>query len=100
MTCSGNLFKHLKNCYQIETNRKMFQHDSQKNFKSNDFFLPKKSDQIFPFHIHFPHLCKISNQKKIDYECVFEFFQSHCHILKELHEFLHMMNAITIFEKK
>ncbi len=30
---------------------------------------------------------------------VFECFQSHCHILKELHEFLHMMGAITIFEK-
>jgi hypothetical protein len=31
--------------------------------------------------------------------CVFECFQSQCHILKELHEFLHMMGAITIFEK-
>jgi hypothetical protein len=28
--------------------------------------------------------------------CVFECFQSHCHILKELHE-LHMMGAIIIF---
>jgi len=28
---------------------------------------------------------------------VFECFQSHCHILKELLEFLHMMDAITIF---
>jgi hypothetical protein len=25
-------------------------------------------------------------------------FQSHCHILKELHEVWHMMGAITIFE--
>jgi hypothetical protein len=31
--------------------------------------------------------------------CVFECFQSQYHILKELHEFLHMMVAITIFEK-
>jgi hypothetical protein len=31
--------------------------------------------------------------------CVFEYFQSHCHILKELHEFLRVMGAITIFEK-
>ncbi len=31
--------------------------------------------------------------------CVFECFQSHCHILKELHEFLSMMGAITMFEK-
>jgi hypothetical protein len=29
--------------------------------------------------------------------CVFECFQSPCHILKELHEFLHMMGAIIIF---
>jgi hypothetical protein len=29
--------------------------------------------------------------------CVCECFQSHCHILKELHEFLRMMDAITIF---
>ncbi len=31
--------------------------------------------------------------------CVFEYFQSQCHILKKLHEFLHMMGAITIFGK-
>jgi hypothetical protein len=29
---------------------------------------------------------------------VLECFQLHCHNLKELHEFLHMMNAITTFE--
>jgi hypothetical protein len=29
--------------------------------------------------------------------CVFECFQSHCHILKELHEFLHMTRAIIVF---
>ncbi len=29
--------------------------------------------------------------------CVFECFQSHCHILKELYEFLHMMGALIIF---
>jgi hypothetical protein len=29
--------------------------------------------------------------------CVFECFESHCHILKELHTFLPMMGAITIF---
>jgi len=26
--------------------------------------------------------------------CVFECFQSHCHILKELHDFLHMMGFL------
>ncbi len=31
--------------------------------------------------------------------CLFESFQSHCHILQELHEFSHMMDAIIIFEK-
>jgi hypothetical protein len=31
--------------------------------------------------------------------CVFECFQSHCHILKELHKFLLMMGVITIFGK-
>jgi hypothetical protein len=29
--------------------------------------------------------------------CVFECFQSHCHILKELHEFFGLMGAIIIF---
>jgi hypothetical protein len=29
--------------------------------------------------------------------CIFECFQSHCHILEELHEFLRMKDAITIF---
>jgi hypothetical protein len=29
--------------------------------------------------------------------CVYECFQLHYHILKELHKFLRMMSAITIF---
>jgi hypothetical protein len=29
--------------------------------------------------------------------CIFEYFQPHCHILKELHDFLHMMGVTTIF---
>jgi len=59
--------------------------------KSNDFFLQKKSDKIFPFHIYFSHLCKISNQKKkkkLVMTCVFENFQSHCQIFNN--EFLHI----------
>jgi hypothetical protein len=65
------------------------------------FFSKKKVIKIFPFHIYFSHLCKISNQKKpLVMTCVFECYQSQCHILKELHEFLHMMGAITIFEFK
>jgi hypothetical protein len=31
--------------------------------------------------------------------CIFEYFQPHCHILKELHDFLHMMGVTTIFGK-
>jgi hypothetical protein len=30
---------------------------------------------------------------------VFECFQSRCHILKELHEFLHMVSAIIVFRE-
>jgi hypothetical protein len=32
--------------------------------------------------------------------CVFKCFQSHCHILKELHEFGGMMGAKIIFREK
>jgi hypothetical protein len=36
-------------------------------------------------------------KKKLVMTCVFECFQLHCHILKELHELLCMLGAITIF---
>jgi hypothetical protein len=62
--------------------------------KYNDLFLQKKI-QTFPFHIYFSHLCKFS----LVMTCVFECFESHCHILKELYEFLWMMSAIIIFEE-
>ncbi len=67
----------------------MIQHDFQFFYKYNDFFLQKnRSDKIFPFHIYFSHLWKNLNQKtKLAITCVFECFQSHGHILKELHEF-------------
>ncbi len=39
----------------------------------------------------------MQNFKPNHHDIVFECFQSHCHILKELHEFLHMMGAIIIF---
>ncbi len=62
------------------------------------FFSKKK--QIFPFHIYFSHLCKFSIFFFfLVVTCVFECFQSHCHILKELYEFLWMMSAIIIFEE-
>ncbi len=36
-------------------------------------------------------------KKKLIMTCVFECFQSHCHILKDLHESLCMMGTIIIF---
>ncbi len=93
MTCSKNLFKHLRHVTKSKTNREMLEHDFH-FFVNLITFSLKNSDQIYPFHVYFSHLCKISNQKK---KC--ECFHSHSHILKELHEFLFMMGAITIFGK-
>jgi hypothetical protein len=77
----------------------MFQHDFQFFVNLMNFFLKKKKWSNIPIS----HLYKFSNQKKkkkkLVVTCVFECFQSQCHILKELHDFLHMMGAITIFEK-
>jgi hypothetical protein len=42
---------------------------------------------------------KKKKKKKLFMACVFECFQSHCHILKKSHNFLCMMGAITIFGK-
>jgi len=36
-------------------------------------------------------------RKRLFMACVFECFQTHCHILKELHKSMHTMGAITIF---
>jgi len=102
MACSKNLSKHLKKCYQTKINMEMFQHDFQ-SFASLMIFLSKKKDKKFPFHSYFSYLCKISNPKERKktwacHACLFECFQLHCHNFKKLHEFLHMMNAITTFE--
>jgi hypothetical protein len=45
------------------------------------------------------HICAKFQSKKerLVMACVFECFQSYCHILEELHNFLCMMGAITIF---
>jgi len=51
MSCSRNLSKHFFFFYQTKTNREMFQHDFQFFVNLMNFFLKKKSDQIFPFHI-------------------------------------------------
>jgi hypothetical protein len=89
MTCSRNLFKHLKHCYQIKTNREMLPTWFSIFCKFNDFFLLKKVIKHSLFIFIF-HTCAKFQTKKI---C--EGFQSHCHILKEFHEFLCMMGVIT-----
>ncbi len=71
---------------------------------SNDFFLTKNIKSNISFSNFFSHLYTISNPKKkkqktLIITCIFECFQSHCHILKELHEFLHMTSLITICGK-
>jgi hypothetical protein len=58
---------------------------------------------MFAFHIYFYICAKFQTQKKkkrLIATCVFECFQSHCHILEKAHEFLHMMCAITIFGER
>jgi predicted O-linked N-acetylglucosamine transferase (SPINDLY family) len=90
MTCSRNLCKHLKNCCQTKTNMKMFQHSFQ--FFANlmtSISQKKRSNFLFIFIFH---VCaKFQKKNKMIMTCVFECFQSHCHILKELHEFFCMM---------
>jgi hypothetical protein len=101
MTCSRNLCKHLKICYQTKTNREMPQHDF--NFFVNliNFFVNKKKVIkyflfIFIFHIYENFQTK---KKKTCHDmCIWMFSITLSH-LKELHEFLHMMGAIIIFGK-
>ncbi len=62
MTCSKNLFKHLKHCYQIKINKKMLQNDFQ-FFVNFMIFSLKKSDQLFPF-IFILHICAKFQTKK------------------------------------
>ncbi len=55
---------------------------------------------IIPFSYLFFTFVQIFKPKKtFVMTCVFECFQSHCHILKELYEFLCIMRAIIIFEE-
>ncbi len=81
MTCSRNLFKHFKENYQMKTNNVMSQHDFQFFGNLMTFFSKEKVIKYSLFHI-----CVIFQTKKKK-KRVFECFQLHCHILKELHEF-------------
>jgi len=66
-------------------------------------FFSKKKVIKYSLFIFIFHICANfktqKKKKKLVMTCVFECFQSHCHILKELYEFLCMMGAITIFEE-
>jgi hypothetical protein len=99
MTCSRNLSKHLKICYQTKTSREMSHHDF--NFFANLMtFLSKekKWSNILVSYLFFTFMQNFQiKRRRLDMICVFECFQSRCHIWKELHEFLHMMGAIIIF---
>ncbi len=98
MTCFRNLSKLFFNCYQTKTNRKMFQHDFQFFADLMIFFSQKKEEVIkHCFLIFIFHICaKFQTKENLVMTCVFECFQSGGHILKELHDFLCMMGAITI----
>jgi len=97
MTCSRNVFKHLQKFYQTKTNREMFKHDFQ-FFASLVIFSQKKKMIKYSLFIFKFHIC--ANQKKKNWPWLaLECFHSHRQNLKELHEFLHMMNAITNFKK-
>ncbi len=51
-----------------------------------------------PFsYIFFTFVKNFKPKKRFIMTCVFECFQSHCHILKKLHKVLCMMGALTIF---
>jgi ABC-type antimicrobial peptide transport system permease subunit len=85
MTCSKNLFKHLIFFYQTKTNKKMSQHDFQ-FFENLVIFFSKKFIIKCSLFVFIFHICA-NFQTKEKKKCVFECFQSHCHILKELREF-------------
>ncbi len=66
--------------------------------KSNEFFLKKTVTKYLFSYLFFTVVDNFKPKKKrLITACVFECFQSHCHILKELHNFLPMMGAIIIF---
>ncbi len=78
----------------------MFQHDFQ-FFVNLMIFLSKKEVIKYSLFIFILHICANFQIKKINLvmTCVFECFESHGHILKQLHEFLCMTGVITIFGK-
>jgi hypothetical protein len=77
----------------------MSQHDFQFFANLMIFFSQQKKIKYSLFIFLF-HICaRFQTKKKLVMRCVFQCFQSHCHISKELHEILRMIGAITIFGK-
>jgi hypothetical protein len=78
----------------------MFQHDFQ-FFVYLMMFSPQKKKKWSNIPFSYLFFTFVQNFKQINMvmTCVFECFESHGHILKQLHEFLCMMSAITIFGK-
>ncbi len=97
MACSRNKFKWFLKCYQTKTNREMFQHDFQ--FFTNLMIFSQNINKNPFSYLILKFLYNFKPKKNLVMACVFECFQSHGHILKELNEFYLMKDAITIFEK-
>jgi hypothetical protein len=100
MTCSSNLFKHLKFCYQTRINRKLSQHDFLIFCKSNDFFFFKKWPSTLFSYLFFTLVQNLRQKKKRRFviACVFEFSNNIVTFWKNyILFFLRMMGAITIF---
>jgi hypothetical protein len=98
MTCSRNLSKHLKSCYQSKTSKEMSQQFIFIFFKSSDFSLQKKSNILFSY-LFFTFVQIFKQNKKICHHmCIwmFSITLSHFEIITWI---LCMMSAITIFEE-
>jgi hypothetical protein len=103
MTCSKNLFKHLKNCYQTKTNREC--NNVIFIFFANLMIFFSKSKWS---NISFPYLFftfvqnfkpKRKKEKDISWHMYMNVFNHIVTLLKELHEFLCTIDAINIFGK-
>jgi hypothetical protein len=101
MSCSRNLCKHLKHCYQTKTIKEMSKHDFQ-FFANLMKFLNKKFIKYFLSIFIFQNCPNFPTRKKknLIMTCAFECFQSFKYILKEFHEFLNLMGPIIIFGEK
>jgi hypothetical protein len=79
MTCSRNLSKHLKNCDQSKTNKKMSQHDFYFFANLMIFFSKKKSNILISFYF-FTFVQIFKQNKKISHHMhiwIFSITSSH-----------------------